>query len=101
MDSGDFLNSPIVIDNGSGFIKAGFSGEEKPIVFSSIVGRPKYKVVIPTSNQSDIVVGEQLNSDRKGLLKMKYPMSHGIIENWDDMELLWKHAYETLKAAPK
>jgi centractin len=46
-------------------------------------------------------VGEQLNSERKGLLKMKYPMNHGIIENWDDMELLWKHAYELLKASPK
>lgn len=33
----EFLNSPIVIDNGSGYIKAGFSGEEKPsLVFPSM-----------------------------------------------------------------
>ena len=33
----------IIIDNGSGYIKAGFSGEEGPrAVFPSIVGYPKY-----------------------------------------------------------
>lgn len=40
--------SPIVIDNGSGSIKAGFSGEDKPkVMFNSYVGRPKYKPVLP------------------------------------------------------
>jgi centractin len=52
--------NPIVIDNGSGSIKAGFVGEEKPrIIFPSLylyleyfysVGRPKYKAVLPTAN---------------------------------------------------
>jgi centractin len=32
----------IVLDNGSGFIKAGFADEENPsCVFPSVVGRPK------------------------------------------------------------
>ena len=32
----------IVIDNGSGFIKEGFSGEELPkSVFPSVLGRPR------------------------------------------------------------
>jgi centractin len=36
-------NQPIVIDNGSGVIKAGFAGEDSPSVyFPSIVGRPKH-----------------------------------------------------------
>jgi centractin len=31
------MNSPIVFDNGSGYIKAGFSGEEKPsVVFPTV-----------------------------------------------------------------
>lgn len=35
----------IVIDNGSGLCKAGFSGDESPrAVFPSIIGRPKHKV---------------------------------------------------------
>ena len=33
----------IIIDNGSGMIKAGFAGEDAPRAeFPSIVGRPKY-----------------------------------------------------------
>ena len=32
----------VVIDNGSGMVKAGFAGEEQPrCVFPAIVGRPK------------------------------------------------------------
>lgn len=32
----------VIIDNGSGMMKAGFAGEEAPsVVFPSIVGRPK------------------------------------------------------------
>lgn len=35
----------IVIDNGSGMCKAGFSGEETPrAVFPAIIGRPKHRV---------------------------------------------------------
>ena len=33
----------VVIDNGSGMMKAGLAGEEAPsVVFPSIVGRPKH-----------------------------------------------------------
>lgn len=39
-DGGDV--APVVIDNGSGMVKAGIGGEEHPkCVFSSIVGIPK------------------------------------------------------------
>jgi centractin len=35
-------NQPVVIDNGSGFMKAGFAGSDKPTcIFPSLVGRPK------------------------------------------------------------
>ena len=33
----------VIIDNGSGMVKAGFAGEDEPCaVVPSIVGRPKY-----------------------------------------------------------
>lgn len=33
----------IIIDNGSGMVKAGFAGEEAPrAVFPAVVGRPKH-----------------------------------------------------------
>lgn len=37
------VNQPVVIDNGTGNIKAGFAGEEAPkCVFPSFIGRPKH-----------------------------------------------------------
>jgi actin-related protein len=52
----------------------------------SSIGRPKYQVVIPsTSNQSDAYMGDDLNSSKRGMFKLRYPIKHGVIENWDDM----------------
>ena len=28
-----------------------------------------------------------------GILSLKYPIEHGIITNWDDMEKVWHHTY--------
>ncbi len=34
---------PIVIDNGTGSIKVGFAGEDKPnVIVSNVIGRPKH-----------------------------------------------------------
>ena len=41
-------NQPIVIDNGSGIMKAGFAGADKPkVIFRSIVGRTKHVRLMP------------------------------------------------------
>jgi len=29
----------------------------------------------------------------RGLLKIKYPMEHGIVTDWDDMERIWSWVY--------
>lgn len=41
-------NQPVVIDNGSGILKAGFAGADKPrVVFRSLVGRAKHVRIMP------------------------------------------------------
>ena len=88
-------NQPIVIDNGSGVIKAGFAGGEKPrVIFPSCVGRTKHRRVMPGGELegSDFVVGDHVGKHR-GILKISYPMEHGVVTDWQDMERVWKHIY--------
>ena len=88
------LNQPVVIDNGSGTIKAGFAGEDLPqTYFPAVVGRPKHTRVLAGALEGDVFVGARAQ-DLRGLLKIKYPLEHGIITDWDDMERIWHHIYD-------
>lgn len=60
LDNLMFNKQPIVIDNGSGIIKAGFSGDERPkLVFNNYVGRPKYSKLMLTQNDQDFYLGPE------------------------------------------
>ncbi|CAK5280535.1 unnamed protein product [Mycena citricolor] len=86
-------NQPVVIDNGSGTIKAGFAGQDHPkCFFPSFVGRPKHVRMMAGALEGDVFIGKRAQEFR-GLLKIKYPMEHGIVTDWDDMERIWNWVY--------
>uniref|UniRef100_M4CG23 Actin n=1 Tax=Brassica campestris TaxID=3711 RepID=M4CG23_BRACM len=54
---------PLVCDNGTGMIKAGFAGDDAPrAVFPSIVGRPRHTGVMVGMGQKDAYVGDEAHS---------------------------------------
>jgi actin-related protein len=94
----DYDVQALVIDNGSGMCKAGFAGEGAPrAVFPSIVGCPRR----PFTGQRDNFVGDEAHWKRD-VLTLNYPIKHGVVTNWDDMERIWHHTfYNELRVAPE
>ncbi|KZV96780.1 Actin/actin-like protein [Exidia glandulosa HHB12029] len=96
---------PLVVDNGTGFVKVGFAGSNFPEhVFPSLVGRPILRAEERVSGTSavikDLMVGDEA-AEFRNFLQVSQPMEHGIIKNWDDMKHLWDYTFnEKLRIDP-
>ena len=101
-DDEDEQKPHVIIDNGSGTIKAGLSWEEGPrAVFPTCVGYPKYATGMVGGYKTEFFVGADAEAKR-GVLKLNYPIEHGIVNNWDDMEKIWGHIFTNeLRVAPE
>ena len=86
-------NNAVVIDNGSGVVKAGLAGDEHPrIKFPAIVGYPRNGQQMIGVGAKDEYVGEEALK-LSSVLKLKYPIESGIVQEWEEMEKVWEHTF--------
>ena len=86
----------IIFDNGSGYLKAGFSNEEAPeVVIPSVIGRPMFGYAEKNDDVElkPLMIGDEVTPVR-GLLDLTFPIEKGKIEKDEDMELLWEYALQ-------
>ncbi|EFC37888.1 hypothetical protein NAEGRDRAFT_74378 [Naegleria gruberi] len=90
----------LILDIGSGSIKAGLHFHDEPsLIISSMIGRVKYKPVMMTNVKLGYVGNEAMR--RRGILDISYPIRRGIVQDWDDLELLFQYIFESeLKVDP-
>ena len=90
-----------VIDNGTSYTKAGFSGEEAPrSAFPTLVGKPKPQVLLNSEKKERLLGQEAL--EKLGISTITHPIESGVITNWEDMEKIWHHTfYNELRIAPE
>lgn len=100
------MSTGLVLDFGSAFSKVGFAGDDLPkSIFPTVVSRPLHQTIKlesePLQYGMDNYIGSEVFSKR-GINRIKYPLEHGVVTNWDDMELLLKHTFKNeLKVAPE
>ena len=86
----------LVVDNGSGWIKAGLAQEWLSCMFPAVIGQHKVNAMRPRAYfTKDKYFGEDAITNRQ-ILRLKYPTERGIIHNWDDMECLWRYMFSDL-----
>jgi len=99
----------VVIDNGTGYTKLGFAGNKEPqfIIPSAIAIRESAKIGDQSSRRLtkgiddlDFYIGDEA-FDATGY-SVKYPVRHGIVEDWDLMERFWEQCiFKYLRAEPE
>lgn len=76
----------IIIDNGSGYCKAGFNGEEMPKLIPSYIGYPI------SNEKNEFFISTEAEAIRDKL-KLNYVIEQGVVKNWDEMEKIWSHIF--------
>jgi len=88
-------HKPIVCDNGTGFVKCGFAGDNFPAhMFPSMIGKPlmRYEEEFKNVELKDVMVGDECAKHR-ALLETSYPIEAGIVRDWKGMINLYDYTF--------
>jgi len=98
----------VVIDNGTGYTKMGYAGNTEPqfIIPSAIAIKESASVTEKSKRLGkgvedlDFFIGDEaLNATSYAV---KWPIRHGIVEDWDLMERFWEQAiFKYLRSEPE
>lgn len=96
-----------VIDNGTGYTKMGYAGNCEPhFIVPTLIATAEEKTSHIRSRAADVAdldfhIGEMAQYHSK-THQINYPINHGLIENWDNMEKLWQRCiFKYLRAEPE
>jgi len=88
----DSSDCAVIIDLGSGFIKAGLQTDPEPTaIIPSLVGRPRRRYMEHFEGRPAFI-GEEAIVQRHQL-SFSYPIDHGHVDDWLEMEELWNHTF--------
>lgn len=93
----------LVIDSGSGVIKAGRAGEDAPhVVLPNVVGRPKQQQAGDRAGRDLSFGDDALAKQVKEDIALKHPVENGVITDMEHMVAMWEYTIkEQLKLDPK
>ena len=81
----------VVIDNGTYTCKAGFSGEDEP--------QCVFRTILAGQQEGGIeFVGQKALEKVPNESSIRSPIMHGVIQNWEDMEIVWDYIFKQLEA---
>ncbi|XP_062595434.1 actin-like [Saccostrea cucullata] len=100
MASADTDKEVVIVDDGSLMFRAGYSGEREPKVnFPCVVGKRKKTLVETTMNKEQRTTAIGYDAEKAlQTYDLHFPIENGCITNWDDMELVWNHAFKKNRA---
>jgi actin-related protein 2 len=95
---------PIVCDNGTGFVKTGYAGDNFPsLIFPSMIGKPMMRAEedFKDVELKDVMVGDEC-AEMRAMLETSYPVENGIVKDWEGMGHLWDYTFhDRMKIDPK
>lgn len=97
------MAKPIICDNGTGFVKCGFAGENFPsFIFPSMIGKPlmRFEEDFKDVELKEVMVGDECAKYRD-MLETSYPVENGIVRDWKGMKHLYDYTWAKMGIDPK
>lgn len=97
---------PVVIDNGTGYTKMGYAGNYEPnfivpSLISTVTEKKQQGATKDDVADLDFFIGLEATEKRLNY-NVDYPIRHGIVDNWDNMEKYWQRCiYQYLSCDPE